>query len=102
VVVGEFLVEALAQGRELQADLGGRGQLGPGERRQQPQVLVPGRLGLLRGQRVLAEVVDRDGQTVVDQALGRAQRVGGGGARDEPPYHVPADRGRLHQPLDPR
>ena len=62
--LGQLLVEVLPERGELDADLGRRRQLGSGQRGQQAHVLVAGVLGLVGGERVLAEVVERDREPV--------------------------------------
>jgi hypothetical protein len=96
-----LVVEDLAERRELDAHLGGRGQFGGVQRVEQGQVLVRDGLGLRRVGGVLAEVVDGHSQAVVDQFATASQRVVDLRAGDEAAHHVAADRGTFDEPLDP-
>ncbi len=101
VGLGQLLVEFLTQRGELHAHFGGRRQTAGGEIRQQRDVLVPGVLGLLGGERVLAEIVERDPQVLVDEVPGDIERVATGRAGDEATNDVSRDGSRLHEPGDP-
>ena len=75
-------------------------EAGAGQGGEQREVLLADRVGLLGGERVLAEVVEGDRQPVADELAGGAERVVGAGAGDEAADDVAAERGGLDEPFD--
>jgi hypothetical protein len=98
--LGHVLVEGLAQGRQLDADLGRRREPLLLERLQQGQVLVAGGVRLIGVEGVLAEMVQSDREPLLGQFPGDAQGVLRRLAGDEPAYDVPAERGGADELFD--
>src|SRR5690606_14504365 len=101
VILRHPLVQPQSQRRELEAELGGRGELGFGEGGDQPQVLVAGGGGLLRVAGVLPQVRQRHLESPAHELAGGTQCVFDSRASDKPAYHVPGDRSFGRQALNP-
>ncbi len=100
--VGELGVDALADRRELDADLGGLGQALGVEGGEQVAVLVSGGVRLLDDDGVLAEVVEGGEQSVRGEGPGGGHRVGGGLPRHVSADERPGDRRGSYEALDLR
>jgi hypothetical protein len=96
----EVLIEQLTDGGQLHADLRPGGQTRRGQRVEQFLVGTHGLLGEPGVGGVLTQVVERDGESGVDEPACHADRVGRGLAGYESAHHVPAHRCGRDDPTD--